>query len=340
MLWAVALSRLKEEQNELASGCDSFGISGANMNRQLTVLLTLMSVTLLGQENLQSRDELNQGVASYKTAHYAEAVTHFQRALELDPSNLNAQLYLATAYFAQWVPGADDQPGNASNRALASQYFRAVLEKDPKNPVALAMMASMAYNAAHASSGEQKEANLDEAVRWNLRRIEAEPEEAEAYYYLGVIDWVKVYTPIQTARQQLGMNPPDPGPIKDANLRSALQSQFGQTIQDGLANLHKCLTIDRGNEDAMTYLSLLFRKKADLEDSVEAATSDLKQADEWADKSIAAKQKKPDSKPSSAGEVRTLRIGGKEAQKNLIHRVDPVYPVIAKAGDVKRRGRV
>jgi tetratricopeptide (TPR) repeat protein len=244
---------------------------------------------LMSCSKLKSRDDLNQGVQSYKNGKYADAVKHFKEAVELDPSNQNAQLYLATSYYIQWVPGAEN-PDNIKNHDMAAQEFNSVLKKEPSNPLALAMMASMAYNAAQAGTAEQKTAALDEAKSWNLKRIEANPKDAEPYYYLGVIEWAKAFTPIQTARVGLKMAPTEPGPIKDPKVRADLKDKYGQSIDTGIENLKKCLDIDKENEDAMSYMNLLLRKKADLEDTPEAAKADIAQAEEWFNKSIDMKK--------------------------------------------------
>jgi len=249
---------------------------------------------------LQSRDHLNQGVQAYKNGKYAEAVKQFKQAVELDPSSQNAQLYLATSYFIQWIPGAEN-PDNIKNHDMAAQEFGDVLKKEPSNPIALAMMASMAYNSAQGGTPEQKAAALEEAKRWNLKRIEANPKDAEPYYYLGVIDWSKAYTPIQTARVQLKMASTEPGPIKDAKVRADMQQKYGADIDDGIGNLRKCLDLDKENDDAMTYINLLLRKKADLEDSPDAAKADIAQAEDWANKSIDTKKMKA-SRPAKKEE--------------------------------------
>jgi len=173
---------------------------------------------------------------------------------------------------------------------MAAQEFNSVLKKEPSNPLALAMMASMAYNAAQAGTAEQKTAALDEAKSWNMKRIEANPKDAEPYYYLGVIEWAKAFTPIQTARVGLKMAATEPGPIKDAKVRAELKDKYGQSIDTGIENLKKCLDIDKENEDAMSYMNLLLRKKADLEDTPEAAKADIAQAEEWFNKSIDMKK--------------------------------------------------
>ena len=44
-------------------------------------------------------------------------MSFFQEAIDLDPKNPNARVYLATAYMMQWIPGADI----AGKRAIRHQ---------------------------------------------------------------------------------------------------------------------------------------------------------------------------------------------------------------------------
>jgi tetratricopeptide (TPR) repeat protein len=260
-------------------------------SNSLLVVLCAAAVTLTGCAKLQSRDQMNQGVNAYKSNHYADAVKHFKEAVRLDPTNQNAQLYLATSYMIQWVPGADS-PDNQKNYNMAKQEFQRVLAKDPKNSLALASMASMAYNSASAGTPEQKMAALEEAKKWNQRRIEIDPKDAEAYYYLGVINWAEAFTPIQTARVDLKMKPDDPGPLKDPKVRAQMKAKYGQKIDEGIEDLKKCLAIDKENEDAMSYMNLLLRKKADLEDTPDQSKADIAQAEDWSNKSLDMKRVK------------------------------------------------
>lgn len=255
----------------------------------LIISLCAGLAVLTSCSKLKARDQMNQGVQAYKNNHYADAVRHFKEAVALDPTNENAQLYLATSYMIQWVPGADN-PDNKMNYDMAQQEFDKVLAKNPTNSLALAMLANMAYNSASAGTPEQKTVALEEAKKWNRRRIEVDPKDAEAYYYLGVIDWAKAFTPIQTARVGQKMKSDEPGPIKDAKVRAELKEKYGQDVDDGIANLKKCLDYDKENEDAMTYMNLLLRKKADLEDSPEAAKADIAQAEDWFNKGLDTKK--------------------------------------------------
>jgi len=134
----------------------------------------ILALSSTACNKLKSRDQMNQGVQAYKNTHCQDAINHFKQAVELDPTNQNAQLYLATSYFTQWIPGADT-PENNRMLSAAKAEFQKVLEKDPKNETALASMASMAYSQAASGTPEEKERDLDEARKWNIRRIETDP---------------------------------------------------------------------------------------------------------------------------------------------------------------------
>ncbi len=262
------------------------------MKKSQLLALTLfaaLAIFTTGCAKLQSRDQMNQGVQAYKNNHYADAVKHFKEAVQLDPSNQNAQLYLATSYMIQWVPGAES-PDNMKNYDAAKQEFNRVLQRDPSNSLALASMASMAYNSASSGTPEQRAAALEDAKKWNQRRIEVDAKDSEAYYYLGVIDWAQAFTPIQSARVAEKMKGDDPGPLKDAKVKAQLKDKYEKIIEDGIDNLKKCLAIDKENEDAMSYMNLLLRKKADLEDSADASKADIAQAEDWSNKSLDMKR--------------------------------------------------
>jgi len=125
-----------------------------------------------------------------------------------------------------------------------------------------------------------------------MKRVEVDPNDAEAYYSLGVIAWAEAYPNIQTERVKLNMKPDDSGPIKNDKVKTELKEKYGKAIDDGLSSLQKAIDIDKENDDAMTYLNLLLRKKADLEDTADEAKADVAKAEEWANKSLDIKKVK------------------------------------------------
>jgi tetratricopeptide (TPR) repeat protein len=266
-------------------------------------IITALSAVMLfgtGCAKLRSRDELNKGVQAFRANKYADAVTHFKEAVNLDPTSGNARAYLAVSYMVQWVPGAESGD-NKKNYDMAKKTFNEILQKEPTNSMALAYMASMAFQRASAGSEEEKKAALEEARKWNERRIEVDPKDAEPYYYLGVIDWSEAYPAIKTAQRDdkektdrarlAGQNAkqggaPDGGRIQDLKIRGDLKAKYGPMIDNGIQQLTKCLSIDKENEDAMSYMNLLYREKAALEDDPGSSKADIAQAEDWSNKSL------------------------------------------------------
>jgi tetratricopeptide (TPR) repeat protein len=117
-----------------------------------------------------------------------------------------------------------------------------------------------------------------------------EPNNKEAYYSLGVITWGKWYPELMGARAKLGMKPEDPGPIKDKKVREELKAKWGPVVEDGIKNLQKALEIDPEYDDAMAYMNLLIRERADLADDVETYKKDTQTADNWVQKALETKK--------------------------------------------------
>jgi tetratricopeptide (TPR) repeat protein len=262
------------------------------MNKaKITVVagLAVLSLVATGCEKLKARDNLNKGVQAFKSAKYSQAVDHFKEAVRLDPEFPTARLYLATAYMSQYIPGADS-PENQQNADAAEREFLKVLEKDDKNTVAISSLASLHYNQASGNDPAKKAAQFEEARKWYTKLAQVEPTNKEAYYSLGVITWGKWYPELMGARAKLGMKPEDPGPIKDQKIRQELKAKWGPVVEEGIQNLQKALEIDPEYDDAMAYMNLLIRERADLADSVEEYKKDVQTADNWVQKALETKK--------------------------------------------------
>jgi len=265
-----------------------------------TIAVIGLAVFSAGCDKLRSRDHLNQGVNAFKNAKYGDAVEHFKQAIALDPTNPNAQLYLATAYMSQWIPGAES-PENVEMANKAKEGFLKVLDQDPNNTTALASLASLAYNQASSLPPDKKAEKLDEAAKWYKQLIVADPKNKEAYYSLGVIAWAKWYPADMTARANAHMRPEDPGPFKDKKIKEELKTQYSGIIEDGIANLQKALDIDKEYDDAMAYMNLLIRERADLADTPDDYKKQIEVADSWVQKALDTKKLKQSRQPASTG---------------------------------------
>jgi Tfp pilus assembly protein PilF len=262
------------------------------MKRHLVALLAVGAVVVVTTscEKLKARDNLNKGVQAYKSAQYSQAVERFETAVKLDPNFPTARLYLAMAYYSQYIPGAESPENQQmADRALAE--FQKVLEQKPNDDVATQSIASLYYN--------QKK--YDQAEEWYKKAIALNPKNKEAYYTLGVISWSKWYPAYGTARAKLGMHPEDPGPIKDKKVKEELKTKYLPVVNEGIQNLEKALEIDKEYDDAMAYMNLLVRERADLDDTSDEYKKDIETADNWVQKTLQTKKIKAERKPTSTG---------------------------------------
>ena len=252
--------------------------------RVLTVLMVLLALfATIGCSKLRARDQLNKGVQCYKNAKYEEAIEHFKNAVELDPSLVTARLYLATAYAQQYIPGADS-PDNNRFAEQAIDAFKQVLAQNPpkdRQVNSLKGIASLYF-------GMKK---FDQARDYYQKVADLDSKDPESYYSLAVIDWMQAYQPAQTVRASLNMKPTDE--LKDKKACADLKQKNEQKVEDGIQNLQKSLQLRPDYDDAMAYLNLLYRQRAEYEcDNPEARKADLKAADDWVDKTMATKKAK------------------------------------------------
>ncbi len=263
------------------------------MRRIPTLSAALLAAALIlagtGCNFLKSRDHINQGIASYRNAKYGDAVDHFEKAIQLDPQNPTPRMYLATSYMVQWIPGAES-PENQEYAKKAKEEFLKVLDKDPKEKTALSYLATLAFNQALSLPLEEKLKMFDEAAMWQHRRLEVDPNDKEAYYTLGVIAYQKWIPALNNARSNLRMRPEDPGPIKDKKVKEELKAQYGSIVDEGMMDLNKALEIDPEYDDAMAYLNLLTRERADLLDDQDEYKKQVEIADGWLQKALDTKK--------------------------------------------------
>jgi len=186
-------------------------------------------------------------------------------------------------------------PENVQFATKAREEFNKVLEKNPKDSTALASLASLSYNEAQSLPLEEKMAKLDEAAKYNLQLIEADPNARDAYYSLGVISQNKFYPALMTARLNAGMKSDEPGPLKDKKAKEELKTKYDAMLQEGIDRLQKSLDIDKQYDDAMAYMNLLVRERADLAADKDEYKKQIEVADGWLDKALQVKKAKQEA---------------------------------------------
>jgi len=290
---------------------------------------------------MDARGWMNRGVTEFKSGNYSQAAADFQKAVNSDPSSAIAHLYLATAWMQQYIPGAES-PDNRAAAAAADREFRKVLELDAKNETAMASLALLYLN----------ERKWDDAQAWYQKVVAADPENAIAWYSLGFVAWSRYYPALGQARAKLGMKAEDPGPLPVGPEKADLITRYQAVIDGGLHALQEALRIQPQYGDAMAYMNLLIREKADLRDNTADYQRDITEADAWVNKALAVKKANvpqpyapgmaapppppPPPSPPGGGDREifgVIHVSGDAMEKMLVRHDAAVYPAEArKAG--------
>jgi tetratricopeptide (TPR) repeat protein len=251
----------------------------ARMTASAALLLVLAGT--VGCTKLKARDQLVKGVQAFKAGKYEEAVDFFQKSVALDPSSSESHLYLATAYSYQVVPDLTT-PENLAIAQKALNGFSDVLAQNPNDLDALRQVASIHRNIKQYDKAKQDE----------LKIISLDPKDSEANYTIGVIDWTEAYKNATDALGAAGLQDDGEGNVKKSKaVCEKLVAENTDLVNGALQYLQQAVNINPNYDDAMQYLNLAYRRKADLECGNDAARkADLAQADVWVQKAMGARR--------------------------------------------------
>jgi hypothetical protein len=283
---------------------NAFSIKPQKNRIRPLVTVSLLAVAVLGLggcDKLKARDQLNRGIQSFKAGQTDAAIENFKQATQLDPNLLMAKLYLGTAYQSSYIPGAPSDENQRLGKQALEEY-QEVLNVDPNNLDAIDRIGALLNSMASAPFSPDK---LNESKSYWQKHISLKPDDPEPYYWIGVIDWTLSYKSNMSMRAEYNHVP---GNYKkqihdDQPMTADMRDKFaaGQTkiVDEGLAALKKAIDLKPDYDDAIAYLSLMDRQKADM--TADSAERDelLKSADNLMDQVKQIKQKKAAAQPGA-----------------------------------------
>ena len=228
--------------------------------------------------SLRAKNELNKVAQNYKEKKFAEAEKHAKRALELDPDNENAPVFIARTIHAQYRKGVDT-PENVAKANEAIEAYKQIAAKDPNNDEAFT-----AVTVLLGSLGKP-----DEQTAWVQQRADngsvSPNKRADALAFLASKDWECSNQVTDSKANQQNVTKPDGGVViqyikpKDA----AEYDKAVRCMTGGLEKAEKAIGYDNDNEKAWSqkYNLLLEAKKlAQMEENTGKAEQLAKQAEE------------------------------------------------------------
>lgn len=260
----------------------------------LSVALAGMVLSMGGCNRLMARDQLNKGVDAYKAAKYEEAIGHFQKATELDPSLPMAKSYLATALAQNVVPGLTT-PDNLKNAQQAISIFQEVLVKEPSDVNSLKQIAGIYFSIK----------KFDDAKEYQKKVLAVDPKDPEAAYTIGVIDWTLAHENTLKALATVNMNDDGEGNTKaPKKVLQEIKEENTPLITEGLQYLNQALANRANYDEAMSYMNLIYRRKADIDYADPSAVkADVAAAKDWSSKAMGTRKENEEKKDKGPGGI-------------------------------------
>jgi tetratricopeptide (TPR) repeat protein len=165
----------------------------------------------------------------------------------------------------------------------AIEEFKVVLSLDPQDLPALDAIGSLMFQMA----GQPFNPDLfAESKSYHRRHIQIQPSDPEPYYWIGVIDWTLAFRINGQMRARFNdqvskLEESEPLP---EDLRKEYARACEATIEEGIESMKQAIKRRADYDDAMAYLNLLYRRKADVATDEEERAELLKTADDLIDK--------------------------------------------------------
>jgi tetratricopeptide (TPR) repeat protein len=243
----------------------------------ILALVALVSASGCGYINsLRAKSELNKVAQSYKEKKFAEAEMHAKRALELDPANENAPVFIARTIHAQYRKGVDT-PENIAKANEAIESYKRIAQKDPNNDEAFT-----AVTVLLGSLGKPDEQSQWVEERANNGAVNPS-KRADALAFLASKDW--------ECSNQVTDSPSNQQKVERGTtvvivfVKPKDTAEYDKAVRcmtGGLEKAEKAISFDNDNEKAWSqkYNLLLEAKKlAQMEENQGKAEELAKQAE-------------------------------------------------------------
>jgi tetratricopeptide (TPR) repeat protein len=146
---------------------------------------------------------------------------------------------------------------------------------------------------------------MEDAKVWQKKVLAEDPKDAEAAYTVGVIDWMQAHQNVLSILVPAGITDDGEGNAKaPKNVMEPLIAKNAPLVEEGLQYLSQANDNRANYDDAMAYLNLIYRRKADLDFGNDAARKgDVAKAEEWRSKAMGVRKANEAKKNAGPGGI-------------------------------------
>jgi tetratricopeptide (TPR) repeat protein len=232
-------------------------------SRLKSFLLALLPFILLTSgcgfvNRIRAKNELNEGARAYKSGKFAVAETHFRRAVEINPDDKNAPVFVARSIHAQFRQGVDTKENMDKARQAIAAYQK-VLERDPAN--------DDAYNAVAFLYGALKDDKKQ--LDWIMARASMDSvsreKRSEAFTVLASKEWDCAFQITELPENKQTVMKEGKALIQFKKPKE--QKEFDRARQcssKGMEFVEKAIALNPQNDSAWSYKTNLLREMAKL----------------------------------------------------------------------------
>ena len=209
---------------------------------------------------IRSKNQLNEAARAYREARYVEAEQRAREAVQLDPNNKVAPMFIARSIHAQYRPGVQ-QPDNIAKAQQAIDAYQEILNKDPQN--------EKAYEAiAYLYGAIKEEQKLRDWITSRATNDSIEPtKRAEAYIVLASKDWQCSFNITEAQNVKITTVDPTNNKATVSFKKPQDPKEFNQAqmcVKQGLAEVENAIRFAPNNESAWSYKTNLLLEAAKL----------------------------------------------------------------------------
>ena len=190
---------------------------------------------------------------------------------------------------------ASTTPDNLKNAQQAISIFQEVLAKEPNDVNSLKQIAAIYFSIK----------KFDEAKDYQKKVLAVDPKDPEAAYTIGVIDWTLAHENTLKALASVNMNDDGEGNVKaPKKVLQEIKDENTPLVTEGLQYLNQAIANRANYDDAMSYLNLTYRRKADVDYADPAAVkADVAAAKEWSSKAMGTRKANEEKKDKGPGGI-------------------------------------
>jgi tetratricopeptide (TPR) repeat protein len=213
---------------------------------------------------VQSRAAFKDGNKEYTSENFKRAVTHYERAVELDPSLTEAWFYLGSSYQAMYRPGKDS-PENKELLQKSIDAYKKSLETNPGNTESQKKVKTNTLGALIAIHSEDPYKDFNIATQYAQQLVQENPNDAKNLYALANLyeKFNQVDQAEETYRKVSDLNQTDPKAC------GALAAFYNKPLWEGRSKfdlaievLQRCASLTPDDASGYQKLATFFWDKA------------------------------------------------------------------------------